>query len=259
MFRRNIQRRQRGRQEGGPVGTEALALSNIESNAKQFGYPPEGFVTPIEHSLLYAIISEAGTTYPKDVIERQIVEEDFKSYMLVNTPGSSTYTEDDPKISYAQLSAILGLSAVKLPPPPDDDDTSNKNDVHQKEESTVGQKLCKALLKCVIRHAERHNLDREAEVQEFLRPVQIYTLKRENKAALVHILPMYLGYAATLVTANPVPMLLGASVALSMKDKSAKERDHVKAYSSESNRRSDVEKASLLDEGEDFDDYDHDD
>lgn len=245
------------------MGTEALALANIETNAKHFGYPAEGFVSPIEHSLLYAIISEAGTTYPKDVIEQQIAEEDFPSYMLVNTPttGSSTYTEDDPKISYAQLSAILGLSAVTLPPPLDDDkdNSNNKNDVHQKEEPTVGQKLCKALLKCVIRHAERHNLDRESEVHEFLRPVQIYTLKRENKAALVHILPMYVGYAATLVTANPVPMLLGASVSLSMADKSAKERGHVEAYSSESNRRADVEKASLLDEGEDFDDYDDED
>jgi len=250
------------------VGTEALALANMEKNRKEFGYPETGFVAPIEHSLLYAIISSSGTTdYPADVMEQQIADEDFDQYLLVvskqtTSSNSSHQEEQEPIISYAQLSALLALSAENLPAPEpeknnkDTTTTTNDNTKQQQQETqqkvSVGQKLCKALLKCVIRHAEEHGLDRQHEVQEFLRPVQVYTSKREAKAAFVGILPMYLGYAATIVTANPVPMLLGASVSLSMSDKTAKERDHVEGFASETNRRGDVEKASLLDEGEDF-------
>lgn len=223
------------RKPGGPVGTEAAALEQLEHNKKHFSYPSDGFVVPIEYTLLYSMIKDGPETYPAQLVMDTVREEDFREYMQGNTKKET----DPPFISYAQLSAILALSSVRWPPEDDN------------EQDNVGQVLCKALLKCVIRHAEQNGLDREPEVQEFLHPVQIYSTRRESKAALKQILPLYVGYAASLVTANPFPVLVGMSMMMNGNDKHAKERDNLEAFKSETNRRADVEKASLLDEEED--------
>ena len=49
------------------VGTEAKAIDNIAKNSKTFSYPKEGFISRIEHSLTYNMISEPDV-YPEDVV-----------------------------------------------------------------------------------------------------------------------------------------------------------------------------------------------
>lgn len=239
----NDRRRRNKRKPGGPVGTEAAALEQVEHNRKHFSYPSGGFVVPIEYTLLYSMIKNGPETYPAQLVMDTIREEDFREYMQANTRTKKEI--DDTITSYAQLSAILALSSVRWPPEDDD------------EQDNVGQVLCKALLKCVIRHAEQNGLDRAPEVRELLHPVQVYSTRRENNGALKQIVPLYIGYAALLVTGNPLPMLVGMSMTMSVSDKMVKERDNLDAIKAETNRRADVEKASLLDEEEDvmYDSY----
>jgi len=238
------------RNKGDPVGTEALALANIKKNSKDFKYPEEGFVTRIEHSLLYNMVSEPKI-YPEEIVKSQIDEEDFASYLLVaanekskSKTASFSSNDDEPRISYAQLSVILALSAEKFPPP----DENKKDDTSQ----NIPKGLCKAVLQCVIRYAEEHDLDREEELGELLQPVKVYMGKRNQKAALHQILPFYVGYGVSLVTANPLPMLVGFAAMNAMGDNIEEEAQNVKTFASETNRRADVEKTSLLEETEDF-------
>jgi hypothetical protein len=234
-------RKRRQRQRGGPVGTEAKAVLNIKKNSKDFRYPQEGFVTHVEHSLLYAMLSDPGH-YPQDVVKQKIDEEDFEVYLEVNTASSKAYNdEEEPVISYAQLSALLALSAEKLPPQEGDNN----------EEISSQEKLCKVLLQTVVRYAEEHDLDRGKEVQEFLQPVQRIAAKHESSAALSAILPFYVGYAASLVTLNPIPMFVGATMT-AMSDTNAGEQTNVKTFAQESGRKADLEKTSLLDETDDL-------
>jgi hypothetical protein len=223
------------------VGTEAKAMENMKRNSRDFGYPSEGFVTHVEHSLLYAMLSDPKH-YPQDVVKQQIDEEDFEAYLEVNTASSkASNDEDEPIISYAQLSALLALSAEKLPPQEDD----NRDEISSQE------KLCKVLLQTVVRYAEDHDLDRGKEVQEFLQPVQRIAAKHESKAALSAILPFYVGYAASLVTLNPLPMFVGATMTV-MSETNAGEQTNVKTFAQESCRKADLEKTSLLDEADDL-------
>ena len=71
------------------VGTEANAIQQMKHNAKYFKYPPEGFITPIEHSLLYAMI-QYPDRYPDSVVKGEVDEEEFEQYL---------YVKDDDKIA----------------------------------------------------------------------------------------------------------------------------------------------------------------
>ena len=212
-------------------------MENKKRNARNFRYPSEGFVTHIEHSLLYAMLSNPKH-YPEEVVKQQIDDEDFHSYLLVNTCTASSRDEEEV-ISYAQLSALLALSAEKLPPPENNDQQSCQ------------QKLCKALLQCVVQYAEEHNLDRGKEVQEFLQPVQKLAARHESNAALKGILPFYVGYAASMITLNPVPMFVGATMT-ALSDSNTGEQENVRKFASETSRKADLEKTSLLDETDDL-------
>ena len=119
------------------VGTHAVALQAIDSNAKNFSYPKNGFVLPVEHSLLYAMINQPKV-YPAEVISEQIMEEDFEPYIETN----------DDSVSYAQLSALLVHTTQHFKP---------VNDTP----SEVSEVLCKRVLRMVIRYAEQHELGRE--------------------------------------------------------------------------------------------------
>jgi len=233
---------------GGPVGTEATAKENMRQNREHFGYPEEGFVTPIEHTLLYSMLGEPDV-YPEDVVLNHIEEEDFNNYLLVSESKKRTGRsfvstkngEQEQIISYGQLSAILALSAEKFPP---------SND--RTEQPSIPQKVCKCVMKCVVRYAEKHDLDRQTEVKELLTPVEKYSMARNNKEALHQILPFYVGYAASLITANPIPMLVGATIMGARGDKSEKERQNMVSITNETNKIADIETAGLLDEVDDF-------
>lgn len=120
-----------------PVGTHAVAVKAIERNGKNFKYPPAGFVTPVEHSLLYAMISQPKV-YPSTALSEHILEEDFEQYMETN----------DNSASYAQLSALLAHT------------TENFKPVNEAP-NEVSQLMCKRVLKIVVRYAEEQGLERE--------------------------------------------------------------------------------------------------
>ncbi|CAB9500696.1 expressed unknown protein [Seminavis robusta] len=218
------QRRKAPRQQG----TEVQALKQLERNRSSIGYPKEGFEVKIEFSLLYAMLS-APDTYPAEVVHAMVDEEDFTQYM----------TTKDGATSYAQLSAILAYAAETNPPE------------DAKEELSVSQKLCKKILQTVVRYAEANELDRETEIDELLTPVKKVARERIERKELAAILPLYLGYSAALLTANPLPLLVGA-MGLAAAPGSAQEMQNMDKIMNETERKTDIERTGLLDEGEDF-------
>jgi len=213
------------------VGTQAFARDHMTKNRRNFKYPEEDFITPIEHSLLYSMINTGIDVYPEKVVLQHIDEEDFSLYLAVKAKKIET------EVSYAQLCAILALSIEKFPP-----------QHRQQEQHSISQKLCKNLLSCITKYAEEHDLDRQAEIQEFLDPVQEYSTRKANQAEIPQLLSFYVGYTASLVTANPLPMLLGFSIMTARNDDVEKQRSNLNSVKEESSRRCDLEKTSLLDE-----------
>ena len=199
------QRRKRG-PTGSAVGTEAAALSALKANAKAFKYPPEGFVERVEYTLLYSMLNEPKV-YPEEVVKEHIDAEDFNQYMAVkdahgqfaataSAAGASGGRPNEERVSYAQLSALLAMSAEKFPPK---SDSTASDSISNQGNQSISEKLCKVILQCVVRYAEEHGLDRRAEIQELLGPVEKHAMKRNNKAALYQVVPFYIGYAATIV------------------------------------------------------------
>ena len=282
---RRQRRQQQNNQQSSAVGTEANAIQNMKDNAKFFSYPPEGFITPIEHSLLYAMINYPDH-YPEAVVKAEIDEEDFDMYLYVNdtkrkgTSSSNTSevgegeqqqsssNNKEERVSYAQLSAILSLSSEKNPSRADPNQISNASDTRGNSESynsrtatiststsssvdssklSIGQVLCRKLLKVITRYCDANNLDREAEVAEFLNPIEKRCRMRNEKAALQQLLPAYAGYALSLATGNPLPLLIGAA-ALTGPDKMHEENSNVVEFRSNAGRVGNLETAGLLDE-----------
>jgi hypothetical protein len=239
-------RSKRNHSKGAPVGTQAKAIDNIQHNQRHFAYPKQGFVEPIEHSLLYNMISEPSV-YPEDVVLSHIAQEDFTSYLLVAegtaTTSTSTTQQQPEQISYAQLSALLALSAEKFPPAKDSDDLE--------QQPSIPRKLCKTVLRCVVRYAEEHTLDRKAEVQELLEPVQDYATNKTSNT----LLPMYVAYMAGILIPGGLGIgltVMSLSAIIASSDQVDKEAQNVHSMRSESHRSADVEKTGLLDEVEEF-------
>jgi len=301
-------RRNRRRQRPHPsgtgmaVGTEANAIQNMENNAKHFDYPPEGFITPIEHSLLYAMI-EFPERYPESVVKNEIEEEEFEIYLYVNDTkrksagGSSASTggqedngdgsehsshlnsEGEERVSYAQLSALAALSATKNPSTatPDEKFNPKKGSAKSPNRSqsnisngsrssgngnnnrpttppnennlSVGQSLVRKLLKTITRYSDANGLDRQHEIREFLTPIEKRCQIRNEKAALQQLLPAYAGYTLSLVTGNPLPLLIGAA-ALTQPDPMVEENSNVSGFRAVGGRAGDMETTGLLDECE---------
>ena len=84
-------------------------------------------------------------------------------------------------------------------------------------------------------------------MREFLAPVERRCQQRNEKAALQQLLPAYGGYALSIVTGNPLPLLIGAA-ALTQPDKMAQENQNVVGFRGQGGRTADVERAGLLDE-----------
>jgi len=219
------------------VGTQAKAMESMEKNRKNFKYPKEEFITPIEHSLVYSMINTGIAVYPENVVLQHIDEEDFSVYLPLSPPSNqqNKWNETEVRVSYAQLSAITALSIEKFP--------SQKG-----EDKSISQKLCKNVLNCVTKYAEDHDLDRQAEIKEFLEPVEEYSIRKANQAEIPQLMGFYLGYTASLITANPIPMLVGFSVMVGKNGNVEKQRQNLNSVTEETTRRSDVEKTSLLDE-----------
>ena len=277
-----------------PVGTEANAILNMTRNALHFAYPPTGFETPIEHSLLYAMI-EFPERYPEQVVKNEIEDEEFEIYLFVrkeddgkkkddrrrdenkHTSTHDTYysggrreqgrreeneddeNDDDEKpVSYAQLSALLSLSAEKNPPSSSssaaEDQQQSRTTIYNANASaspssqlSIGQTLCRKLLKTITRYSDAHNLDRQTEISEFLSPVERRCQIRTEKAALQQLLPAYAGYTLSLMTGNPLPLLIGV-VALTTSDPMVEETSNVSGFSARAGRSGQMETAGLLDE-----------
>jgi len=236
----------------GAVGTEAAAREALARNAKSFGYPSGGFVERIEYSLIYSMLCEPKI-YPEDVVLKHIDAEDMQVYLQVSSENGSMAAaqgqggvQEEEEVSYAQLGALLALSAEKFPP--SQSHLPGSEDKAVEGSDSVPARLCSAVLGAVIKYAEAHGLDREAEIQELLESVEKHGTRRSNKAAMKNIIPFYVGYAASLVTANPLPMLLGASVTIASDAKKKKERRNHLAISQVATRKADIETAGLLDE-----------
>lgn len=300
----NRRQRRRQRSNGGrprAVGTEANAIQNMAANAKQFSYPPEGFITPVEHSLLYAMI-EYPDRYPESVVKKEIEEEEFEEYLYVKDAkrkgvaatgddgGGKGREENDEEgsdqaarieqqraeeeefASYAQLSALAALSAQKNPStatpepinkssrqpnnPPNRTNSVNSGGpsttaptITQPETLSIGQCLVRKILKTITRYSDAHGLDRQNEIREFLTPIERRCQLRNEKAALQQLLPAYAGYTLSLVTGNPLPLLIGAA-ALTQKDPMMEENSNVSGFRAVGGRAGDMETAGLLDECE---------
>ena len=200
------------------VGTEKTALANLKKNSKLFRYPePDGFVTRIEYSLLYSMISSPDI-YPEKVVCEYVAQEDFSVYLIAavpyklqhndNSDNSAMVNED--RISYAQLSALMALAVQNFPPREQKEENEvRRNNTRIATEQSISQIVCKAILQCVLHYVDEHNLDRKAEIEELMKPVERLAKNLNEKDALKQILPLYLGYAATIVTANPLPFVAG--------------------------------------------------
>ena len=287
-------RRSQQQKQGAPavVGTEANAIKQMARNAKNFKYPPEGFVTPVEHSLLYAMV-QYPERYPESVVKGEIVEEEFEQYLYVKDEASGSRRrrgedddrrrnregeegsdhaaaasshpsnddddddDDERRVSYAQLSALLALSAEKNPSTatPDGQQPSStsssssgsSNNNKDEQQVSIGQALCRKLLRTITRYCDSRSLDRKTEIAEFLQPVERRCQVRNEKAALRTLLPAYAGYTVSLLTGNPIPLLIGVA-ALSVEDKMVEETANVSNFSSAGSRRAQIETAGLLDE-----------
>lgn len=245
----NRRRAARTRDDGTlAVGTEAEAMQNLVRNRRHFSYPEAGFETPVEHSLLYAMIAHPER-YPNRVIIDEINDEEFEAYLRVAGGDGTQTVSPAAAVSYAQLSALLSLSAEK------NTSASSRHDGGGGEDGanpdvdapSIGEVLCRRLLRTVTKYCDSNGLDRENEVREFLAPVERRCQQRNEKAALQQLLPAYGGYALSIVTGNPLPLLIGAA-ALTQPDKMAQENQNVVGFQGQGGRTADMERAGLLDE-----------
>uniref|UniRef100_A0A7S3L8D8 Uncharacterized protein n=1 Tax=Amphora coffeiformis TaxID=265554 RepID=A0A7S3L8D8_9STRA len=228
-------------------GTQAAAEAHLESNKKYFQYPDVGFVSHIEHSLIYAMINEPSI-YPSEVIRRAIEDQDFGEFLVANNASSSQFPEK--VCSYAQLSALLSLAMQKWPLPSPGDENKEQHVTT----NSVPQTLSQALLRTVVQYATEHGLDREHEIAEFLNPAVERTKQRLGRAIhMKFFLPYFAGAALSIATGNPLPLYLaytGGMVSYLKDDAVAKEKEHVLKVHKVANRASNVETTSLMDEME---------
>ncbi|KAL3933388.1 MAG: hypothetical protein SGBAC_010425 [Bacillariaceae sp.] len=214
---------------GGPIGTEAMIEQHLERNTKIFKYPPQGYWTRIELSILYSMILEPKIFPASAVCEHiQQAQEEFElaAARANNTDAdadadASKQQENQPQhfmepylyerpppgqytaqmtVSYSQFVALLVLAGEEWP-----------------AESKVPQTLCQSMVQCIVQYADRHGLDRQVELEEGLRkPLQQYSRKRGAKITLSSMWPVYLGAITTALTGTAVPLGLSyiASFAL---------------------------------------------
>eukprot|EP00956_Cyclotella_meneghiniana_P005908 scaffold7743_cov74-Cyclotella_meneghiniana.AAC.6 len=245
--------------------------------------------------------------YPESVVRREIEEEDFEQYLFVresnddiarkkfanannetttaqhddgdnnNNHDNTTQQQEDCRASYAQLSALLALSAEKNSSTPSNEPQSQNQpepeptrnsltmqatsnitrlpplhtDNTQQQQYTIAQTLCRKIIKTVTKYSTLHNLDRQTEISELLSPIERRCQIRNEQTALKQLLPAYAGYTLSLMTGNPLPLLIGAASLASSGDVMNEENCNVNEIRGLGGRMGDVETAGLLDECED--------
>ena len=106
----------------------------------------------------------------------------------------------------------------------------------------------------LIKYANQHDLDRQAEITEFLQPAVERTRQRLGRAIHVKfLLPYFAGAALSVATGNPLPLYLaytGGMVSYLKDDAVTKEKEHALKIHKQSQRAANVETASLMDEME---------
>ena len=165
--------RPKAKNDGGPIGTEAVATQYVETNAKLFGYPPQGFITRIEYSLLYNMILESDV-YPAESVIEQIQKEDLVQYFYARPPPKTSVKE--LPISYAQMTSLLVLAGEEWPP-----------------EKKVSQTMTQHVLRTIVTYADEHGLDRETELEELMKPLTKYVETKEIQRTGKAFGPIYVG------------------------------------------------------------------
>jgi hypothetical protein len=264
-------------------GSEAVAVESQQVNAKTFKYPPEGFVTPIEHTLLYTMIREASIFPPETVLEA-IDQEDYTQYFYVNekekkhsgivesqqqqqqqeqqphhhdsdyqsstttaahsiSNSASASASATNNISYAQLTAILALSGEEW-----------------SDSTKVPERLCQAISKQIVKYANQHDLDRRQELKELIDPLLDYANNSRTKQSL-RLLPWFA--ALTVSTISPLAFYATYMSMIAVNGENIAKRDMADRNTIDiaelSSRKANVEQASLLDEDYNDHDDDHDD
>jgi len=195
MFLKRNQSDKKKRNTFDGVGTEAVANAQEAVNSSNFNYPSSGFVSRIEHTLIYTMIREADI-FPTGTVLQAINEENFSMYFYVRPkPGTNIY---EYEVSYAQLTAILALACEEWP--------------HDSEIPTL---LCQKISQCVLRHAE-HGLDRKTELDDLLQPLYKYACRREAKQSKKMIKWIVPALGASVIVGNPFPVyaaLIGVNLA----------------------------------------------
>ena len=183
--------------------------------------------------------------YPKPAIRQAIEDQDFAEFLVVNelhsAKSSSINSPEEPPCSYAQLSALMSLAMQKWPTPMD----AGEDPAVQNTDPTVPQCLCQALLRTVVQYAAAHDLDRQAEIAEFLDPAVTRTRQRLGRALHVKfMLPYAAGAALSIATGNPLPLYLaytGGMVSYLKDDAVTQEKEHALAVHKQSQRAANVE------------------
>jgi lysyl-tRNA synthetase class I len=233
-------------------GSEAVANQARQLNAKAFHYPPQGFQTPLENSLLYTMVRESSI-FPAEAVLEAIEQEDYVQYFFINETDhdkrnstntiSGTATESDtathpPNVSYAQLTALLALAGEEW-----------------EESSKVPERLCQCISKQIVHYANQHDYDRQQELQDLIDPLLKYAQSSRNQQNL-RLLPWFA--ALTVSTVNPLAFYTTYMTMIAVHGENLSKRDKADRNTFDivelSNRKANVEKASLLDE--DYNDED---
>ena len=236
FLKRNSKSEQKNRnRDPSCVGTAAIADSQQQVNARTFKYPPSGFVTRIEHSLLYAMIREPDI-FPTPTVLEAIEEENYSSYFYVRPRKGQSVSEYE--VSYAQLTAILALAAEEWP-----------------HDSEIPPVLCQKVSQYVLRYANDNGLDRKTELDDLLQPLYQYAVQREAKQSrkiLAWVIP---ALGATLITSNPLPVyaaVVGANIAQNKDiEKGNISNTNTDRIMTSGERTANLEHTSLLEECED--------
>lgn len=237
MFLKRDSKTERRKKHRDPscVGTAAIADSQLEVNARTFKYPESGFITRIEHSLLYTMIREPDIFPPSTVLDA-IAEENYSTYFYVRPRRGQSVSEYE--VSYNQLTAILALAAEEWP-----------------HDSEIPPAICQKVSQFVLRYADDNGLDRKTELDDLLQPLYQYAVQREARQAKKILKWVIPALGASVVVGNPFPVyaaLVGANFAQTKElEKGNVSNANTDRMMSSGERTANMEHTSLLDECDD--------